>query len=175
MSIPGMASRETKPLLKYDARIGRFKIDQREVNSITMIVDVENAEAGWLLFKEGAAPQFKDGAGQGAAGRHALPAMPDPNPESGWRRGFRCTVKLTDKIANGAASVREWASATLATTRAFDALHDQWLAAYKAHAGMVPVISCAEVKEVAGARGTNYLPMLTIPAGSKPRQICVSR
>ena len=90
------------------------------------------------------------------------PTIPDPNPESGWRRGFRCTVKLPDKLANGTASVREWASATLATTRAFDALHDQWLAAYKAHAGMVAVCSCTEVKEVAGARGTNYLPVLEI-------------
>jgi hypothetical protein len=162
VAIPGMTSGDSKPILKYDARTGRWKIDKREISSITMIVDVENAEAGWLRFKEGSTPQFRMVPVRDLLNGAPYPESPDPDPNSGWRRGFRCTVKLPDKFADGRASVREWASGTYATVRGFDPLHDAFLAAYRNYPGKVPVVTCTEVKEQAGQHGPNYTPILRI-------------
>jgi hypothetical protein len=162
MAIPGLKTTEGKPLLKYDARIGRFKVDQREVTSIKLIVDIENAEAGWLCFKEGQTPQFKLVPVTALLNGTEYPATPDPDPNSGWRRGFRTMVKIPDGLAKDRPTIREWASSTLATTRAFDGLHDQWLALHKSYPGKVPLVSCTEVKEIPGQRGSNYQPVLVI-------------
>ena len=59
MAVPGMVGGGGKPFVKFNAKAGRFAIDGKEYTSITMIVDVERAEAGWARFAEASAPQFQ--------------------------------------------------------------------------------------------------------------------
>jgi hypothetical protein len=163
MAIPGLVGGSSQPLLKYDAKARVFKVDDKTLTSLTAIFDIERSEVGWIKFADNTTPEFNlvpiDALGNGAA----YPPMPDERDSRGrpaWRRGFRCRVKLSDKLAGSGPTLREWASCALATIRGFDQLHDQWLAGKQT--GKVPVVSCNEFEEEPGQFGSNYRPVFKI-------------
>jgi hypothetical protein len=163
VAIPGLVGGGGQALLKYDAKARCFKVDDKVLTSITMIVDVEKAEVGWIKFADNTMPEFELVPIESLTNGTSYPAMPDERDSKGrpmWRRGFRVPVKLHDKLVSTGPTVREWASCALATTRGFDALHDQWLAGRQT--GKVPVVSCNEFEEEPGQFGSNYRPVFKI-------------
>ena len=59
MAVPGMTGGDQKPLLKYNAKTGKWHVDDKVVDKITLLVDLENGESGWVRFGEGLAPDFR--------------------------------------------------------------------------------------------------------------------
>jgi hypothetical protein len=161
--IPGMVGGSTKPLLEYDAKARAFKIDDKVLSTITMIVDVERAQAGWIKFTDASPPAFELVSVEDLTNGAAYPPMPKDVDSSGrplWPRGFKCTVKVSDQLAGEGPTVREWASCALATTRGFDSLHDLWVAGRQT--GRVPVVCCDQFEEEPGQVGSNYRPVFKI-------------
>ena len=164
MAIPGLTGGSSKPLLKYDAKARCFKVDDKVLNTLTAIIDVERAGAGWIKFADGTTPAFELVAIDTLAEGAPYPPQPqefDGKGKPAWRRGFRCQVKLSDQtVADGAPTVREWASCAFATARSFDQLHDLWLAGRKP--GQVPVCKCEQFEEEPGQFGSSYRPVWKI-------------
>jgi hypothetical protein len=160
MSVPGMTGGEQKPLVKYNARTAKWHVDDKVIDKITLLVDLAHGETGWVRFSEGVAPDFRMTTMAAMVAGGQFPAMPPDVDAQGkplFKRGFRLMCKISDQMANGRATVREWASCSLATVRAVDKLHSDWLAA-----DMVPVVTTEGYIEVPGAFGKNYAPMLKI-------------
>jgi hypothetical protein len=175
MAVPGMTGGEQKPLVKYNAKTGQWQIDDKVVTTLTMLVDMEHAEAGWAKFAEGVAPDFRMTTMASMVAGGAYPQMPTDVDQKGkplFRRAFRVMVKIPDKLAAGKASIREWASNSLATVRSVDRLHTAWLAGRQD--GKVPVVTMTGTLAIPGAFGSNQEPVLSIvkwidrPAGFGP-------
>jgi hypothetical protein len=161
-----IGSGESKPIIKYDAKAAKWKVGDTVMNTITMIVDMDNVEVGPMRFGQGVAPDFHvvraADIGRNGVSMPPTPKEVDEKGRSAYRRGFRAIVKLSDKIANGGPSVREWSSNSSATCAGVNLLHDAWLAAKDQHPGKVPVVRMTEAQVVSGAFGDNYRPILTI-------------
>jgi hypothetical protein len=158
MAVPGMTGGESKPILKYNAKSGRCSVDNQVFDKITMIVDLENGESGWIRFPDGSPPDFKMVPMASLVAGGAYPPKPPDVDHSGtplWKRGFRLMVRISDQLP--APRVREWTSTSLATVRAVDLLHTAWMAGHQP--GKVPVVQMTGVKESAGG---NYEPVLEI-------------
>ena len=158
------ASGESKNLIKYDARAGRFsRMDNKEATDITQafaaIMDLEQIEVGWARFAANAAPEFVM-----ARVSEPLPARPSQD----HKRAFRMMMKL-GKSCGG--DVREFASAAGCVIRALDELHDAYCAAPQAAQGMLPVVtlsgSVAVKTQTPNGMTTNYKPQLTITSWQK--------
>jgi hypothetical protein len=163
MAVPGMTGGEQKPLIKYNAKAKSWSIDDQTVSKLTMIVDLEHAECGWLRFAEGTMPDFRLTPMAAIVAGGTFPPMPPDVDAKGkplFKRGFRTMVKIPDRLANGKPTVREFASCSLATTRAVDKLHTQWLAEKKD--GMVPVVTVRDYIEAPGQFGKNFEPVFEI-------------
>jgi hypothetical protein len=158
MPIPGMTGGDAKPIVKYNAKARLWKVDDVSLNSISFVVDMDHAEAGWSLFRENSAPDFRMVPAMDLAGGQPYPAQPSED----HRKGFRVQVKISDKLAAGKASIREFASNSLAVRRAFDDLFDAWLLERKEHPGQLPVVSCKTYEEIAGKHGSNFAPIFVI-------------
>jgi hypothetical protein len=163
MAVPGMTGGDQKPLVKFNAKSGKWHIDDQVVDKITMLVDLENAECGWVLFREGVAPDFRLVPMASLVAGGAYPPMPADVDSQGkplFRRGFRMLAKISDQLAKGHPTVREWASGSLATVRGVDQLHTAFLAGRQD--GKVPVVTTEGYKQVAGQYGANFEPILKI-------------
>jgi hypothetical protein len=164
MALP-ITGGDQKPVLKYNAKSAKWKIDDAVHNTISMIVDMDNVEVGWMRFSEGMAPDFiMIKASDYDAGK-PFPSRPDLLDKDGkpiYRRGFRVMIKLPDRLAGNAESVREWASNSLATCRGFDRLHDLWKAERDKHPGKLPVVISKSVEAIPGQFGENYMPVFGI-------------
>jgi hypothetical protein len=158
MPIPGMTGGDATPIVKYNAKARLWKVDDVPLNTISFVIDMDNAEAGWSLFRENTAPDFVMVPVIDLAGGQPYPAQPSED----HRKGFRCLVKIPDKLAAGKASVREFASNSLAVRRAFDNLYDAWLLERKEHPGQLPVVTCKTYDEVTTKHGSNFAPIFTI-------------
>ena len=62
--------------IKFDAKARAFKIDNKVLSSITMVVDVERGEAGWIRFSDNALPQFELVPIEQLTNGAAYPTMP---------------------------------------------------------------------------------------------------
>ncbi len=153
------------PILKYDARAGRFfRVDRADgvstpvdvTRNLKMVVDFENLEIGWIHFAAGAAPSFTM-APFGAP----LPAKPSPD----HKQGLRVCVKLSAECGG---DVRELASAAGAFLRGMDDLHTAYEAGKTANPGKLPVVVLSDtlpLESGAGAKkSTNYQPVFAIAA-----------
>jgi hypothetical protein len=164
MALP-ITGGDQQPIVKYNAKSAKWKVDDTLLNDITMIVDMSNVEVGWMKFGENQPPDFKM-IPAALIGRVELPAMPevrDANGKALYRKGFRTTVKVSDRIAGTGPTVREWASNSLATCKGFNALHDLWLASKESgDPTLVPVVKTNGVTEISGQHGVNYSPTLVI-------------
>jgi len=155
------------PVVKYDARAGRFaRVDRVQVagqwqadvadisQNFSALLDLENIEVGWMNFNTGGAPDFR-----------MVPVGSDPGPCPGkkYKHGFRVMLKLGSAAAGDKAAIREWCSVAKVSIGAMDALHD----AYKARGdGKLPSVKLAGVKAVTTGSGqtksTNYAPTLEV-------------
>lgn len=156
------------PVLKFDARAGRFfRVDRADgvnnpvdiTQNFKAVMDFENIEVGYINFPAGAAPEFR-----------MVPigsAMPE-NPGGKFRQGIRMMLKL-GKDCGG--DIREIATTAKAVLGAFDACHTEYLAGAKENPGKLPVVSLETtvpiVTQGRDERGnpvktTNYAPVFKI-------------
>jgi hypothetical protein len=149
--------------VKYNARTARWHVDNQENDKISMVVDMEHGETGWVKFMEGLSPDFRMTTMAAMVAGGQYPPMPPDVDGKGkplFKRGFRLTCKISDQLANGGATIREWSSCSLATVRAVDKLHTEWLASRQD--GQVPVVTVDGYVEAPGQFGKNYAPVLKI-------------
>jgi hypothetical protein len=160
LGLPVNSGGESKPILKYDARAGRFfkkdpNVDPVEcTNGFSAIFDLANIEVGWIEFMEGGAPSWM-------VVKIGQPLPPRPSPKH--KQGFRMNVKLAKSIGGDA---RELASTAGCVIGAMDQLYDAYRAAPEAGQGKLPVVAMtgtSMVKSGSGAKtSTNYQPHLII-------------
>jgi hypothetical protein len=161
MPIPGMTGGDQVPIVKFNAKSRLWKVDDVTVDKIDMIIDLGGTETGWMRFTENSAPDFRMVKVADLLNGAEYPA--EPADSNGlYRKGFRVKVKISDKLAAGSPSVREFASSSLATKGAFNKLWNLWQAAQQHQPGKVPVVRCNSYEEIPGRHGSNYAPVLTI-------------
>ena len=119
------------PILKYDARAGRFtRVDRVNdgngfanddvdiTQGIKFIADFENVEVGWLAFTPGAAPSFV---------LVPIGSQLPPQPSENHKNGLRFMLKLS-KECGGEQPVREIAGNSKAFLSGVEAVYTQYLA-----------------------------------------------
>jgi hypothetical protein len=159
------------PIVKYDARAGRFfRVDREDGISVPVditrtfkaVFDFENVEMGWISFTAGAAPDFQ-----------MMPALAfkeekPPAPSEFHKEGFRMHLKLSGECGG---DCREFAGTAKMLTNGIDALHDDYLANVKNNNGKLPVVVLRETMPVTMGSGerksTNYQPVFEIVAWVK--------
>jgi hypothetical protein len=163
------------PVLKYDARAGRFfrmeRVDnngvfENEPVDITPIVkfiaDFDNLETGWILFTPSTAPDFRL-VPMGTQ----LPDRPSPN----HKNGIRFMVKLS-KDCGGDKPLREIAGTSKAFLSGVEVVYEQYLAEHGKYPGKLPVLVVEKITPVTTGTGaqksTNYHPTFKI-SGWSPR------
>lgn len=152
------------PIVKYDARAGRISRRDRGpdgsndvdiTRNFKAIFDMENVEAGWMMFPAGAAPQFR-------LSRMA-DGVPVQQPGEEFKRGVRFVVKLS-KDCGG--DVRELASNARAFMKGVRKIFADYNEGVKANPGKLPVVVLADsVPETSGEgarKSTNYVPVFEI-------------
>ena len=168
LSVGGEGGGDFTPVLKFDARSGRaFRVDRTQdgggqwntenvevTQGLTMVMDLENINVGWLLFAAGVAPQM------------TLVKLGEPmpaRPSDQHKQGFKMLVKL-GKSSGG--DVRELAATSKAVLGAVDDLHTQYLAGLKDNPGKLPVVALTGSKAIVstgkGQSSTNYSPIFEI-------------
>lgn len=170
------------PVLKYDARAGRFFLMDRVENngvwetvqtelqtaSATFAVDFGSVEVGWFLFPKGAAPMMIT-----VPFGQPIPAQPaavgtikddrtGKERPNNFKQGFR--VKVAGKALAGAVNgtVRELAANAGVTIEGLNDLHTAFEAAPEAAAGKIPVVKVAQVIPTKSGQSTNYKPTFEI-------------
>ena len=162
------AAGDIVPVLKFDARAGRFfRVDRADgqnnpvdiTQGFKAVMDFENVEVGYIHFPAGAAPEFR-----------MVPigsAMPE-NPGGKFRQGVRLMLKLS---GNCGGDVREIATTAKAVLSAFDACHTEYMAGLPANPGKLPVVSLKTTVPVVTqgrddkgnpVKTTNYSPVFEI-------------
>jgi len=124
-----------------------LRVDRDEMNrsfvditeNFRALIDMERLEIGWMLFGHGTAPDMR-----------LFPVgMPWPAaPTALHRRGLRAVMQL-DPAAGG--GVRELCSTAGAFLRAFDSLHDAWLAGREERPGHLPIVGLNGFTPLRGA------------------------
>ena len=163
------------PILKYDARAGRFtRVDRVNdgngfanddvdiTQGIKFIADFENVEVGWLAFTPGAAPSFV---------LVPIGSQLPPQPSENHKNGLRFMLRLS-KECGGEQPVREIAGNSKAFLSGVEAVYTQYLAEKAKNPGKLPVLTVEKITPVktgSGARtSTNYHPQFKI-SGWAPR------
>lgn len=136
------------PIVKYDARSGRFTRIDRTIqgedyvstpvditDGFKAIFDMENIESGWLDFSSGTPSVVTVRVADLQAGRVSMP----PAPNDMHKNGVRFLIKLAAPIA-GEAAIREMASTAKAFVGAMEDLDEAYLAGIGANPGKLPVV-----------------------------------
>ena len=161
--VPGAVG-DGQPILKINAKSGRATVDDVSVVRLQAIMDLENAEAGWMRFGENMSPDFRLVLVKDLLAGKPYPPMPDVRDKDGkplYKRGFRLMVKIGDKLAGGRPSVRELATNSFIVTVAIDNLIRSWHEQHR-QPGKVPVVELIDWTEVKSAHGSNYQPQFAI-------------
>lgn len=163
------------PILKYDARAGRFfrvdrvdngqgfENDPVDITPIAkFIADFDNIETGWILFTPNAAPDFR-----------LVPMgmqLPD-RPSANHKNGIRFMVKLS-KESGGDKPIREIAGTSKAFLSGLEPVYEQYRAERGKFPGKLPVLVLEKTTPVTtgmgGQKSTNYHPVFRI-SGWAPR------
>lgn len=153
------------PIVKYDARAGRWtrrdrdnvgNVDEVDItNQFRAVFDLENIEVGYMDLT-GAQPRWTM--------QHVSQGLPKKPEGEGWRQGFRLRLKLGKDIGG---DVREFASAAKAVIRPIDELHTAFMAAPERQQGKLPIVtmtgtSVVETVAPGGVKQRNYAPKLEI-------------
>ena len=147
------------PLLKFDARVGRFYLEQRVQTSngwekqqtditdrFRAVFDLANAKRGWLKFPRGAPPETV-----------LVPAGEDPGeaPSEDHKEGFRVLVQV-DGV------VHEFMSTSVGAWNAVNALHDVYIREAPKHPGEAPEVALHDIVERRYTSGTSFEPSFII-------------
>jgi hypothetical protein len=166
---PSNGGGDFTPIIKYDARAGRFtRVDRVNdgngfvnddvdiTTGIKFVADFENIETGWLYFTPGAAPSFVL-----VPFGHPLPQRPSEN----HKNGVRFMLKLAPECG-GEQPIREIAGNSKAFLSGVEAVFLQYQAEKDKYPGKLPVLvveKITPVKTGSGARtSTNYHPQFKI-------------
>lgn len=150
------------PFVKFDARAGRwFRKDENGDVDITdnfsCVLDLEQIEAGWLLFAAGMAPNYLV--------QDINLGLPQKPEGKDWKQGFRVHVALPADLGGG---IYELASSAKALIGVVDRLHTEYVQAPQKAEGKLPVVkmSGTTVIETESPKGKtrNYAPNLSIIA-----------
>ena len=144
----------TKPYCKYNAKADKWFVrgangEDAEIQRPTFVIDLDNIATGWLLFREGQAPE-----------RLMDPSLdqPAPSPGEGFRRGF-VVATYSPKFFGG---VAEFASASIHLANAIKDVYAQYEAEKANHRGQLPVVACTGSEAMKDRYGTNYRPTFQI-------------
>jgi hypothetical protein len=157
------------PILKYDARAGRFfRVDRVDTgqgfesdvvdvtNTIKMMVDFENIEVGWIDFQPGSAPSFV---------LVPMGKQLPPKPSDRHKNGLRFMVKLA-KDCGGAKPIREVAGTSKAFLSGIEQVYLEYMKQKDANPGKLPVLTLEKTVPIKTGSGekssTNYTPILKI-------------
>jgi hypothetical protein len=163
------------PIVKYDARAGRFfRMDRVDTgngfgndavditSSFKAMVDFENVEVGWINFPAGSAPHF------------ALVPMGTQlpsKPSEFHKNGIRFMLKL-GKDCGGDKPIREIAGTSKAFLSGIEAAFTAYQAQKAANPGKLPVLTLEKTTPIKSGSGdrqsTNYQPTFKI-SGWAPR------
>src|SRR5215475_1648249 len=162
---------ESFPLVKWDGRVGRLYIQDREQdergewhsvqNDVTdgfvAAFNLAGTEHGYMRFPKGAAPETV-----------MVPMGEDigemPEGEN-WQEGLRLQVKMP-----GEDFWRTLMSSAIGLWRSLSRLHDQYVELAQKHPGKVPVVELIEVVEIKG-RTTSYAPTFGIIGWISPDEV----
>jgi hypothetical protein len=164
---------EIMPLLKFDARVGRFYTQNRAyeygewrsvqmdvTNDLVVLFDLKNMRKGWIKFPKGAAPEtvlFPLGEDIGDA------------PSDEHREGLRVLARL-----DGETTWREMLSTAAGLWAGLDALHDAYLAGVEEHPDQLPVTQLADIKEKkTESGGSSWTPIFEITDWIDPGEVTV--
>lgn len=156
-------SADRLPIVKYDARAGRFfKIDRVQgasgweslqediTNNLTVAIDLHDIDVGWIAFTTQGPDLKVVKVGEG------IPARPTDQHKQGFR------VKLYEK----GLGVRELASTAKVVVGAIDALHSTVVEMAEYKAGQIPVVKMTGTLSIttSGPQGktTNYAPVFEL-------------
>ena len=154
------------PVLRYDARAGRFfRVDRVDAgqgfqsvltditDGIKFVADFENIEVGWINFQPGSPPSF------------ALVPMgqrlPD-RPTEQHKNGVRFMVKLTKECAGPEGkAVREIVGTARAFLSGVEAAYLEYQKYKDANKGKLPVFTLERTVPIksGGVSSTNYSPV----------------
>jgi len=153
------AANDYLPMLKFDARVGTFNLqnrvlengkwttEQRDVtDDFRAVFDLANLQRGWIRFSQRAAPDMA----MVAAGED-----PGDAPSPDHKEGIRLIVKM-DGMLGG--DVREFLSTSLAIWNSISELHDKYLDGVVEHVDELPVVDLIEVRK----SGKAYTPVFQI-------------
>lgn len=158
------------PILKYDARAGRFfRVDRVQENGqfvsnnvdittgFKAVFDFENIEVGYIAFIPGAAPDFQ------------MVALGSPYPQRATDKhaqGVRFMCKLAASSAGDGAPIRECAATAAVFRMGIDELHNAYEQQKGANPGKLPIVSLKTTIPVTSGQGakksTNYQPVFEI-------------
>lgn len=166
------------PIIKYDARAGRFtRVDRVNdgngfanddvdiTTGIKFIADFENMEVGWLAFTPGAAPSFV-----------LVPfgSQLPPQPSKNHKNGVRFMLKLSKECGDDQ-PVREIAGNSKAFLSGVEAVFLQYQAEKDKNPGKLPVLTVEKITPVktgSGARtSTNYHPQFKISGWAERKDL----
>jgi len=140
------------PYVKFNAQVGRWykKTDDgdKEVENFQAIVDFDNIQTGWLMFKDNAPYWTPDDDISTTAER----------PHEDCKRGFKVHVYAKKQLDG----VRSLMANANAFTNAIKAIYAEYEESGKAGDGQLPVVKCTGVTSITGKNGTNYAPKLEI-------------
>jgi hypothetical protein len=143
-----------KPFIKYNAKADKWFVrgaggEDAEITRPGFVIDLENIATGWLLFRDGQAPE-----------RVMDPSIdqPAPSPGEGFKRGF-VVMAYSPKFFGGAA---EFAGTSVHLSNAIKDVYAQYEVEKANHRGELPVVSCTGSEAMKDRYGTNYRPTLTI-------------
>ena len=144
----------TKPYCKYNAKADKWFVrgatgEDAEIQRPTFVIDLDNIATGWLLFREGQAPE-----------RLMDPSLeqPAPSPGEGFKRGF-VVATFSPKFFGG---VAEFTSASIHLANAIKDVYAQYDAEKANHRGQLPVVACTGSEAMKDRYGTNYRPTFQI-------------
>ena len=127
---------EIVPVLKFDARAGRFfRVDRSDgqnnpvdiTQKFKAVMDFENVEVGFINFPIGAAPQF------------CMVPLGSPmpaKPSEDHRQGTRMMMKLGKECGG---DIREIATNAKTVLRSFEDCHNAYEAGCKANPGKLQI------------------------------------
>jgi hypothetical protein len=152
-----------KPFCKYNAKADKWFVrgadGDQEIQRPTFVIDLDNIATGWVLFREGQAPE-----------RVMDPSLdqPAPSPGEGFKRGF-VVATFSPKFFGG---VAEFASASIHLANAIKDIYSQYEAMKASNAGMLPVIACTGSEAMKDRFGVNYRPTFQIVKWvERPKQL----
>ena len=143
-----------KPFLKFNAKADKWFFrgetgEDAEIARPTCVMDFDNIATGWMLFREGQAPE-----------RVMDPSIdqPAPSPGAEFKRGF-LVMTYSPKFFGGAA---EFAGTSVHLSNAIKEVYAQYDAERANHRGELPVVACSGSEAIKDRHGTNYRPTFKI-------------